>query len=507
MTALLILSLPVTLSLGAWLAASLDRLVPALWGHATAGPLSALRDAAALMVQQTVTTERPDRLTLLLAPALYLALAAVGLSVVPLSPGLVPVESPVGIVIWGSCEALTIVAVFLHGWSPNAPFPLIGAYRYVAIALPVMLPSMFVLIAAALPAQSLSVTAIVDSQRDTLECRSPAARPAAVPACRPDADPPRPVRLCRRGRSCRGTSAEDSGPGRALWQFARLSMLVAFSAMAAAVFLGGPLGPVLPGPVWLWLKTAAVMALTVLLGHGVARTTPSADARPSLDCSLAGFVPAPRDRRGAGAVTDVLTIVLVVFAIWSGWRVFRTDSMVRASFSLMVSFIAVGGVGVLLSASYIGVATVFMMAVEMMVMAIFMVAFMMNPAGLNPMQMVHQHRISVAAGALAFVGLSAAVLMADLPSDPVPAGKHVVFDLGLELLGPSMLIFETAGVTLLATMVGSVILSSRQGRYGTADEGSRPPGLTEGGEPAGRQPEKSGGHHQGHDHGHGGHSG
>ena len=69
-----------------------------------------------------------------------------------------------GIVIWGSCEALIIVAVFLHGWSPNAPFPLIGAYRYVAIALPVMLPSMFVLIAAALPAQSLSVIAIVDSQ-------------------------------------------------------------------------------------------------------------------------------------------------------------------------------------------------------------------------------------------------------------------------------------------------------------------------------------------------------
>jgi NADH-quinone oxidoreductase subunit J len=205
-------------------------------------------------------------------------------------------------------------------------------------------------------------------------------------------------------------------------------------------------------------------------------------------------------------VTDALILVLVVFAIWSGWRVFRTDSMVRASFSLMLSFIAVGGVGVLLSASYIGVATVFMMAVEMMVMAIFMVAFMMNPAGLNPMSMVHQHRVAIAAGILAFLGLSAAVLMADLPSDPVPMGKRVVFDLGLELLGPSMLIFETAGVTLLATMVGAVILSSRQGRYGQADEGARPPGLTEGGEPAGRKPEKAhGGHHGGH-HGHGEHS-
>ena len=175
--------------------------------------------------------------------------------------------------------------------------------------------------------------------------------------------------------------------------------------------------------------------------------------------------------------------------------------MVRASFSLMLSFIGVGGIGLVLSAPYIGVATVFMMAVEMMAMAIFMVMFMMNPAGLNPMMMVHQHRLSIAAGVLAFLGLAAAVLLSDLPATPAPAGQRDVEQLGRELLGPSMLVFETAGVTLLATMVGAVILSSRRGRYGVADSGARPPGLAEGGEPAGRRPEqKDGGAH-----GHGGH--
>ena len=78
--------------------------------------------------------------------------------------------------------------------------------------------------------------------------------------------------------------------------------------MAAAVFLGGPLGPVLPGPVWLWLKTAAVMALTVLLGHVVARTTP----RRML--TLLWIVALPLSflhlahRGGAGAVTDALIV-------------------------------------------------------------------------------------------------------------------------------------------------------------------------------------------------------
>lgn len=199
-------------------------------------------------------------------------------------------------------------------------------------------------------------------------------------------------------------------------------------------------------------------------------------------------------------MTDLLIILLAAFAVWTGWRVFRVDSMVRASFSLLLSFVAVGGIGVLLSAPYIGIATVFMMAVEMMVMAIFMVMFMMNPAGLNPMSMVHQHRFSISAGIVAALALGAAVLLSPLPSNPVLSEEDVVAELGHELLGPSMLIFETAGVTLLATMVGAVILSSRQGRFGNSDEGSRPPGLIPGGEPAGRKPETGGGHHH-----HGGH--
>ena len=197
---------------------------------------------------------------------------------------------------------------------------------------------------------------------------------------------------------------------------------------------------------------------------------------------------------------DALFLALSMLAIWSGWRVFRVDSMVRASFQLMVSFIAVGVIAVLLAAPYIGIATIFMMAVEMMVMALFMVMFMMNPAGLNPMVMVHQHRFSIVAGVVAFAGLSAAVLLSDLPSQPVPEGPDVVRDLGHELLGPSMLIFETAGVTLLATMIGAVVLSANSGRYGASGTGSVPPGLTPGGEPAGRKPESGGGHSH-----HGGH--
>jgi len=183
--------------------------------------------------------------------------------------------------------------------------------------------------------------------------------------------------------------------------------------------------------------------------------------------------------------TDLAFWALAATAVVSGWRVFRTASMVRASFLLLLSFVAVGLIMLLLSASYIGAATVFMMAVEMTVMALFMVMFMMNPAGLNPMSMVHQHRFAIGAGVAAFAGLAAAVLASDFPRNAVATDTPVVRNLGFELLGDSMLIFESAGVALLATMVGTVILSNRSGRYGPADEGSRPPPLSSGEPPAG----------------------
>ncbi|WP_342595553.1 NADH-quinone oxidoreductase subunit J [Salinicola lusitanus] len=204
-----------------------------------------------------------------------------------------------------------------------------------------------------------------------------------------------------------------------------------------------------------------------------------------------------------GIGVDIAFVLLATLAVVTGWRVFRTDSMVRASFFLLVSFIAVGVIMILLAAEYLGVAMFFMMAVEMTVMALFMVMFMMNPAGLNPMNMVHQERIAIGAGIAGFLVLGAMALLATFPDQPVPASLDPVRSLGNEMLGDSMLIFESAGLVLLTTMIGVVVLSSHRGRYGAAAEGSMPPGLEPGGDPAGKPEEDEegeGGHHHHHHH-------
>jgi NADH:ubiquinone oxidoreductase subunit 6 (subunit J) len=172
---------------------------------------------------------------------------------------------------------------------------------------------------------------------------------------------------------------------------------------------------------------------------------------------------------------DALFGAMAFAAIVSAWRVFRTDSMVRAAYWLMASFVAVGVILVLLGAEFLGLVLLLMMAGEMTIMAVFMVMFMMNPAGLNPMTMVHQHRTSIAAGVVAFLGLAAVAVLGHFPSGAPIDPTRATADLGRELLGDSMLVFETAGVTLLATMIGALAIASRKGRFGDADAGSAEP--------------------------------
>ena len=88
--------------------------------------------------------------------------------------------------------------------------------------------------------------------------------------------------------------------------------------------------------------------------------------------------------------------VLAPLAAASGFMVFRFGSMARVTISLLVSFLASGALLILLGLDYLGVVVILMMVIEMIIMAVFMVAYMMNPAGLIQMSMYHNKPGSLA---------------------------------------------------------------------------------------------------------------
>lgn len=232
------------------------------------GPIA--RAARAARTSPT-TTERPDHSGRAVAPALLAGLAALAMTLLPMGPGLVAADPDTGFVVYSAAVAFVMIAVFLHGWSPNSAMPLHGAYRFGAVALSFQIPFLLAMLATALPAQSLSIVRIVEAQADLWNVvREPLGLPIYMvvglavgfwgPLNLPDADD-----------LAGGTTVEDAGLARWLWQAARMSMLVAVAALGAAAFLGGYWGPLLPGPVWVLLKTALLLVAMAVARHLLAR--------------------------------------------------------------------------------------------------------------------------------------------------------------------------------------------------------------------------------------------
>jgi NADH-quinone oxidoreductase subunit J len=148
-------------------------------------------------------------------------------------------------------------------------------------------------------------------------------------------------------------------------------------------------------------------------------------------------------------------------ALWFGVVVFRTHSMVRSAIALLFSQTAVGAMFLVMQAEFLGVLQIMMMASEMSVMAIFMVMFMMDPGGMGAMDMTHQKRFSLGAGAVGFTAALAVILLSDWGPQAAAAADPAAqtAPLGAELLGRSMFIFESAGLTILTAMVAATMVA------------------------------------------------
>ncbi|WP_432075371.1 NADH-quinone oxidoreductase subunit J [Streptomyces wuyuanensis] len=162
---------------------------------------------------------------------------------------------------------------------------------------------------------------------------------------------------------------------------------------------------------------------------------------------------------------DVSFWVLALPAVLAAIMVFRFDSMARATYALLTSLLCVGGEVLLLGLDYLGVVILLMMAIEMAVMAVFMVMYMMNPAGFMPMSMVHNKKGAALLSGAVFAALASGILLVPWPSRRGGPPADPTKDLGLSLMGPQMLTMMTLGLALFATIVATVVLATRRGRY------------------------------------------
>ena len=162
---------------------------------------------------------------------------------------------------------------------------------------------------------------------------------------------------------------------------------------------------------------------------------------------------------------DIAFWLCAAGAVLSGMAVFRVDSMARATFALLASFIFAAGTLLLVHLTYLAVLVILMMIMEMVIMVVFMLMYMMNPGGLMPMTMVHNQKGSLAIALGTFAALATGVVLIDWPGSPPPRPADPTMALGEALMGPKMLVMIVLGLGLFATIVATVVLSTHRGRY------------------------------------------
>ena len=154
------------------------------------------------------------------------------------------------------------------------------------------------------------------------------------------------------------------------------------------------------------------------------------------------------------------------FMLVTGLYVFRTSSMARAGLLLLAALGIEGLIFLALASEFLGVLQLLMMSGEMVIMVFFMVMFMADPGGLMGMDMTHDKRRSGAAAVVVAVALAVLAVATDWPAKVGAGSGRDLEQIGFEVMGRSMFTFLFAGITILFSMVGAIMLAKLGGRAG-----------------------------------------
>lgn len=256
------------LLVGAWLVAALEGWI----ATGRLAPAQPLRSGLALLGRESIVPRQPDRLLFELGPPLLLLAAVATTAVLPLASGWVLIDLATGALAVNAAWAYVMVALLMAGWGPNGVYPVVAGWRFlgqlVAYSMLIVMP----ITAAVMRAQSMSMSAVVTSQDAGWNA---VAQPvgfalfwlaAMAAAFLPPFDGP-----LAPGELAGGVTAELSGFRLAVFRLGRLVLVLSLATAITVFFLGGWLGPWLPGWVWTAAKTLAVVAVMFTAGRVIPR--------------------------------------------------------------------------------------------------------------------------------------------------------------------------------------------------------------------------------------------
>ncbi len=254
-----------------------SRLGPTRTGPA--GLLQPLADGIKLLAKEDLVPANADRYLFLFAPLISFATAFISFAVIPLGLETLPFpfldsrislfisDVNIGVLFVLAMSGIGVYGIILGGYASGNRFSLLGGLRAAAQVISYELILGLSLIGPFLLTGTLSLRGITQWQQANtwlILVQAPSfilfliagiAETNRAPFDLPEAE----------SELVGGYYTEYSGFRFSLYFLGEYVAMLVVSAVAATIFLGGPAGPFLPGPIWLALKIAAFIFLYIWL--------------------------------------------------------------------------------------------------------------------------------------------------------------------------------------------------------------------------------------------------
>jgi NADH-quinone oxidoreductase subunit H len=225
-----------------------------------------IADGIKFIQKEDIIPRAADRWVFTLAPAVFVLPAILTLVVIPLGDNIWAENLDVGLFFVMAISGVSVIGVLMAGWASANKFSLIGALRAAAQLIAYELPLILVAVAVAMLAGTLSLVGIVEAQRHYwfvlvqplglfIFVLASLAELVRTPFDMPVAD----------SEIIFGAYTEYTGLKFAFFLLAEYAGIVVLAALASVLFLGGYLGPFLPGPIWMSAKIGGLSFLIIWL--------------------------------------------------------------------------------------------------------------------------------------------------------------------------------------------------------------------------------------------------
>jgi len=230
------------------------------------GVFQTIADAIKLLTKEDIIPRATDRWIFCTAPIFFIAIALMLYLVIPMGDGMQIIDLNIGVFYFVSIGSLATISLLMAGWGSNNKWSLYGAMRSVAQMISYEIPLTFSLLGIIMIAGSLRLSDIVAAQSNIwFIVLQPIAFityfiAATAELNRGPFDMPEAEQ-----ELTAGAYTEYSGMRWALFFLAEYTNLVAVSAMASTMFLGGWQGPLLPSWLWIIIKTYVIMFIFMVI--------------------------------------------------------------------------------------------------------------------------------------------------------------------------------------------------------------------------------------------------